>query len=368
MLYEFDNIIRRSETSVMLLFEVMNPRTPARECDNGSTHQFSDISRLNKGNREIMEPEIQRSQHPTGIIFFDGNSAKNDGRIDQLIDSRPNCTFESFEMRDNYSGVEKISQTLSSSNATYESVHIFAQSVTGGMKLGGDFVDRNTLWKYVNPIATWSDSLAKDAKIVIHGFELGQSEEGCQLIQALQALTERELLIADSETMVQASHSLSVSDISEQPQIDMFVEELSEKPAIYSQDKKHGITIGIDHELQAVNGSESISELEFRSVRSAFEKYSTKAQSNRFDRSLEINVVQPHVELIVDVKGSTKLNSSSSECQVNNIYYDFEAGQALRKDASHGFHSLISRIQQTHFKIIQANSALGLVAAEVFLF
>ncbi|MFO0923547.1 MAG: DUF4347 domain-containing protein [Pirellulales bacterium] len=89
---------------------------------------------------------------------------------------------------DSRDGLEQITETLTG-RSQLQSVHIFGHGVDGAFQVGGTWIDDLTLAWQSDLIASWQDSFADDADLLLYGCNVASTADGQAFVEALADLT-----------------------------------------------------------------------------------------------------------------------------------------------------------------------------------
>ena len=100
----------------------------------------------------------------------------------------------------NQSGIEQISEALQSSKQSFEAVHIVSHGTDGGVQLGNQWLDSNSLPTVANELSQWTHQLSSDADVLFYGCNLAETESGEEFIDSIAALTGADVAASDDIT------------------------------------------------------------------------------------------------------------------------------------------------------------------------
>ncbi|MBE9011882.1 DUF4347 domain-containing protein, partial [Pseudanabaenaceae cyanobacterium LEGE 13415] len=95
--------------------------------------------------------------------------------------------------------IEQITQTLLGQSGV-SSLHLVSHGKSGGIQLGGTWLDRTNLERYQSEFQLWAKSLNAEADILIYGCEVAQGEAGKAFIQQFAQLTGADIAASDDLT------------------------------------------------------------------------------------------------------------------------------------------------------------------------
>ncbi len=107
--------------------------------------------------------------------------------IDALLASI-DSDVEVVLLDDSRDGLEQITETLAG-RSQLQSVHIFGHGVDGAFQVGGTWIDDLTLAWQSDLIASWQDSFAEDADLLLYGCNVASTADGQAFVEALADLT-----------------------------------------------------------------------------------------------------------------------------------------------------------------------------------
>ncbi|GAP97340.1 Calx-beta domain-containing protein [Leptolyngbya sp. NIES-2104] len=95
--------------------------------------------------------------------------------------------------------IDQITQTLLGQSGI-SSLHLISHGTSGGIQLGGTWLDRANLDRYQSEFQRWAKSLTEDADILIYGCDVAQGEVGQAFIQHFSRLTGADIAASDDLT------------------------------------------------------------------------------------------------------------------------------------------------------------------------
>lgn len=95
--------------------------------------------------------------------------------------------------------IDQITQALLGQSGI-SSLHLVSHGTSGGIQLGGTWLDRATLDRYQSEFQRWAKSLTEDADILIYGCDVAQGEVGHAFIQRFSQLTGADIAASDDLT------------------------------------------------------------------------------------------------------------------------------------------------------------------------
>ncbi len=122
------------------------------------------------------------------LLFVDPSTPDADVLIQDVLAGRPDATFEVIVLDAERDGIAQISEAL----AAYEgvdAVHLVSHGYDGNVRIGGTWLNQQSLADYSQEFGRWSGSLAEDADFLIYGCDLAASEAGRDLVSSLSVLT-----------------------------------------------------------------------------------------------------------------------------------------------------------------------------------
>ncbi len=131
------------------------------------------------------------------LVFVDSMVSDLQDALDNLNGSSRN--FEVFVLDANRDGLDQITEILDS-RRDVDSIHIISHSENGAVKLGNLWLGASNLDGYAGQLASWQNSLAADADILLYGCDLAASESGLTLIDSIHALTGADVAASDDDT------------------------------------------------------------------------------------------------------------------------------------------------------------------------
>ena len=97
--------------------------------------------------------------------------------------------FTVLELDNTSDGVQQITEYLASTDTDFVQIHVFSHGKDGAIRLGGAILSNSSLAAHADNIATWRDSLAEGADILLYGCDVGSGNEGLALMSGLRELT-----------------------------------------------------------------------------------------------------------------------------------------------------------------------------------
>jgi Tfp pilus assembly protein FimT len=123
------------------------------------------------------------------LVFVDTSTPDHQQLVDDLLANHFNGTVvDVILLEGSADGVSQISQALAQYD-NVDAIHLVSHGADGAVKLGNTSLRMNTLDAHSGKIATWHDSLADDADLLIYGCNLAAGQEGQALIEAISELT-----------------------------------------------------------------------------------------------------------------------------------------------------------------------------------
>ncbi|MGG6266473.1 Calx-beta domain-containing protein [Leptolyngbya sp. AN03gr2] len=95
--------------------------------------------------------------------------------------------------------IAQITQTLLGQSGI-SSLHLVSHGKSGGIQLGGTWLDRTNLDRYQSELQLWAKSLTDEADILIYGCEVAQGEAGQAFIRQFAQLTGADIAASDDLT------------------------------------------------------------------------------------------------------------------------------------------------------------------------
>ncbi|MGI9518417.1 MAG: Ig-like domain-containing protein, partial [Pirellulaceae bacterium] len=126
---------------------------------------------------------------PRELIVIDSNVDNADQLLSAILESRGDRLFEVHMLSTDQPGIDQISALLEGSDHPYDAVHVISHGNVGGLQLGNDWVNADTLSAYAGQISGWANSLTADADLMFYGCNLGASSAGQEFIEMMSALS-----------------------------------------------------------------------------------------------------------------------------------------------------------------------------------
>ena len=108
-----------------------------------------------------------------------------------------------FQLEADRDGIEQITEQLAGL-ANVSAVHLVSHGDGQGIQLGNTRLDVDTAAGYAGDIATWGDSLASDADVLIYGCDLASTADGRALVESIGALCDCDVAASDDATGAEA--------------------------------------------------------------------------------------------------------------------------------------------------------------------
>ncbi len=128
------------------------------------------------------------------LVFVD--AAVED--LDTLIDAIES-PFEIVLLSPDSSGVAQITDAMAN-HASVASIHLIGHGRAGAIMLGNEMIDEATLLSHAAELHRWSESLTKEADILLYGCETGAQQEGANFIKRLARLTGADVAASSDTT------------------------------------------------------------------------------------------------------------------------------------------------------------------------
>ena len=144
--------------------------------------------------------DLEFGFEPTGdtarqLVVID--SAVDD--YEQLISSLDSST-QVLLLDANSNGVEQISQALRSAGHTFDAIHIVSHGEDGGVQLGNQWLNSDSLQAVASELAQWTHWLSSDADVLFYGCNLAETEAGTEFVESVAALTGADVAASDNLT------------------------------------------------------------------------------------------------------------------------------------------------------------------------
>ncbi|MCP4341094.1 MAG: DUF4347 domain-containing protein, partial [Desulfobulbaceae bacterium] len=99
----------------------------------------------------------------------------------------------------NQEGIAQVSETLGVYD-NLDAVHFVSHGTNQAVKLGGSWLQLETLDDYATEIESWSDALDIEADLLFYACDLAVTEEGQELIESISVLTGADVAASDDAT------------------------------------------------------------------------------------------------------------------------------------------------------------------------
>ena len=126
---------------------------------------------------------------PRELIVIDAGVENSEQLVQSLLESNSTSNFEIFYLQSDQDGVQQISNRLGETDTPYDAIHILSHGEPGNIELGSSTLNNDNVNRYLNELASWSNSLTGEADILLYGCELAENQDGQSLIQTVSAVT-----------------------------------------------------------------------------------------------------------------------------------------------------------------------------------
>ena len=118
---------------------------------------------------------------------------------DILQNSHSQTTFDIVRINDDSSGIEQISEALSS-GAKYDAVHIVSHGSEASLQLGSLELNRDNIGDHTTELSGWASALTVDADILLYGCDVAGSVDGEFFVDQLSSITGADVAASDNLT------------------------------------------------------------------------------------------------------------------------------------------------------------------------
>lgn len=142
------------------------------------------------------------TRHTLELVFLDSSISHLD---EMMADLRlegakdPSRTLEFIVLDSRKDGIAQITSALLRYNGI-DGLHVVSHGGTGQVQLGSTWLSIDNLDTYRDAISAWKYSMSDDADILIYGCNLAGSEDGQQLLQEMNILTDSDVAASDDST------------------------------------------------------------------------------------------------------------------------------------------------------------------------
>ena len=151
--------------------------------------------------QEAAEQSVEQKPAETRreLVFVNENVDDYEQLIADLQGNNDNRIIEVVAIESDRNGIEQVSEILSE-RSDLAAVHIISHGSDGAVKLGNTWLDADNIDDYSDRLNAWSDSLDRNADILIYGCSLAESETGENFVNQLSKLTGADVAASDDKT------------------------------------------------------------------------------------------------------------------------------------------------------------------------
>ncbi|MBL8829352.1 MAG: DUF4347 domain-containing protein, partial [Planctomycetaceae bacterium] len=119
-----------------------------------------------------------------------------DARIDE-IDQLVNAFLEREDATQD--GFAQVDAALAG-DVKYDAIHFVTHGADGMVRLGGSWLDAQTIEQRLDQLQGWSDSLSDDADLIFYGCDFAADEVGQDVVERLSEITGADVAASDDAT------------------------------------------------------------------------------------------------------------------------------------------------------------------------
>ncbi len=162
----------------------------------GSSVEETTLLPSASGSHDTDSAEQKRQE----ILFMDSSISDYRQLVDDVLArSDDGRSIEVVVLDINKDGILQISETLGNYK-NLDAVHIVSHGDDGAIRLGNDWLMKETIDDYADSIEGWKQALTDEADILFYGCNLASGEEGRVLIEYLSLLTGADVAASDDLT------------------------------------------------------------------------------------------------------------------------------------------------------------------------
>ena len=160
-----------------------------------------DVNRDVRTERQATPETVEQTaaEQRRELVLVNEDVADYEQLIADLQGSDDNRIIEVVVLESDRNGIEQVSEILSE-RSDLAAVHIFSHGSDGAVKLGNTWLNADNIDDYSGRLNAWSDSLDRDADILIYGCSLAESETGENFVNQLSQLTDADVAASDDIT------------------------------------------------------------------------------------------------------------------------------------------------------------------------
>ncbi|MFO0999411.1 MAG: DUF4347 domain-containing protein [Planctomycetaceae bacterium] len=134
------------------------------------------------------------------VVFIDANTPDLEALLADLRnETDPNREFMAILLDDSHSGIDQITDALSSLR-NVAAVHIVSHGSEGRIELGNEILDVSSVSSHLTAIESWAQALTSDADILFYGCDLAAVDSGRALMRAIAEASGGDVAASDDET------------------------------------------------------------------------------------------------------------------------------------------------------------------------
>ena len=116
---------------------------------------------------QVQDLQSAAASAPRELIIVDPGVEDADALLAEVLENRPESTFEIRILDANQDGIAQISELLEG-DQQYSAIHIISHGDEGEVQLGNATLSADNLNQYVNQLASWADALTEDADLLFY--------------------------------------------------------------------------------------------------------------------------------------------------------------------------------------------------------
>ena len=148
---------------------------------------------------QVQDLQSTAASAPRELIIVDPGVEDAESLLAEVLENRPDSTFEVRILDADQDGVAQISELLQG-DQQYSAIHIISHGDEGEVQLGNSTLTADNLNQYVDQLAGWADALTEDADLLFYGCDLASNAEGEQFIESISAITGADVAASDDLT------------------------------------------------------------------------------------------------------------------------------------------------------------------------
>ena len=137
---------------------------------------------------------------PRELILIDAGVEDGDQLLAGILESKSESALEIRFLDGNSSGIDQISEILSSADYKYDAIHILFHGSEGSVALGDTTLSLDNLADHADSLSSWSNYLTDDADLLFYGCDLAGNEAGESFIETISTITGADVAASDDLT------------------------------------------------------------------------------------------------------------------------------------------------------------------------